>query len=87
MLAFEPGVKLAGRIVLEANADENHPEYPAGALLSPDLNGRKNVRYVWATSYEGVDTKVVDENYSHFYVDRDGWLCYGRSSGMSISVR
>ena len=87
MLAFEPGVTLAGKIVLEANTDAEHPENPAGALLPPDLNGRKNVRYVWATSYEGVDTKVVDENYSHFFVDRDGWLCYGRPSGMSVTVR
>ena len=77
MLIIDPGVRLAGPLVVEEG----------GIFPPPRITGGSFVKLVHAPSYEGIPLREDDEKGNHFFIDKDGWLCYGREIGFTIYVR
>ena len=72
------GMEFAGSISLESGASITVPKI---------AEGKKFVRIAKAAAFEGVDETKKDDDGNHFFTTFDGWLCYGRKPGFSLSMR
>ncbi|MGN0855169.1 MAG: hypothetical protein ACI4R9_06585 [Kiritimatiellia bacterium] len=71
------GRTLSGPLVVESGSTLVRPDRPEGS---------KFVRIVRATAVTGVDYTVRDDAGDHYFLN-NGWLCYGRPAGYTISIR